>query len=324
MSNGILDGLLKQRMRLGLSKPVTHKEIIDQDDLEKIAAYFEEAPNSPVILRQYVWYTLAVHFVSRGMEFHHQLKLDSFIFEGDNSEEFATMSHETQQKNMQGGLTHAGGDGGKRMYAHYDNATCPVKMLKMLMEKTDPTATSLFNQFDKSASLKPKESAIWYTSKGLSKRTFAKFLSDICVAAKVVKKYTPHCLRATAIQFLNDEGYEARHIMYMSDHKCESSLRSYNRNVATHQKKSLSSSLSAIIQPKAKLGEVSQSDELSAVAAVRTVSLPVQNSSASSALVPSNNCLSQVSVRSTHNFTPGFFANSTFSGCIININRPDC
>ncbi|XP_021359223.1 uncharacterized protein LOC110454170 [Mizuhopecten yessoensis] len=319
--NGILDGLLKQRTRLGLSKPVTHKEIIDQDDLEKMSSYFDAAPYSPVILRQYVWYVLAVHFLSRGMEFHHQLKPDSFVFESDSSGEYATLSHETQQKNIQGGLSHSG-ENGKRMYAS-GNSKCPVKMLKRLIEKTDPTATSLFNQFDKSAVMKPIESAIWYTNKSLSKRTFAKFMSNICVAAKIDKKYTPHCLRATAIQFLNDQGYEARHIMYMSDHRCESSLRSYNRNVANHQKKALSSSLSAIVQPKAKHGVLEVQSYATSPPSDLTVSLP--NLPVSSGLIPNTSSLSQVSVRSTNNFPPGFFSNSTFSGCTITVNNlPDC
>ncbi|XP_021348216.1 uncharacterized protein LOC110447090 isoform X2 [Mizuhopecten yessoensis] len=166
---------------------------------------------------------------------------------------------------------------------------------------------SLFNQFDKSAVMKPIESAIWYTNKSLSKRTFAKFMSNICVAAKIDKKYTPHCLRAKAIQLLNDQGYEARHIMYMSDHRCE-----YNRNVANHQKKALSSSLSAIVQPKAKHGVLEVQSYATSPPSDLTVSLP--NLQVSSGLIPNTSSLSQVSVRSTHNFTPGFFSNSTFSG----------
>ena len=80
----------------------------------------------------------------------------------------------------------------------------------------------------------------------LSKRTFASFLGEICTAAGVQKKYTPHCLRATAVTYLNDSGFEARHIVFMNNHKNESSLRSYNRSMSSNQKKSLSKTLSSM------------------------------------------------------------------------------
>jgi hypothetical protein len=42
---------------------------------------------------------------SRGLEFHHQLNLNSFDFHVDaEGDEYATINHETQQKNIQGGI----------------------------------------------------------------------------------------------------------------------------------------------------------------------------------------------------------------------------
>lgn len=37
--------------------------------------------------------------------------------------------------------------------------------------------------------------------------------------------------------YLNDSGFEASHIMFMSNHKNESYLRSYNRSFSSNQKK---------------------------------------------------------------------------------------
>ena len=79
IANGVLDCLLKQRMRTGESKPTKHKPIIDQEDLTTIACYLKNAPNSPTILRFCLLYQISIHFVSRGLEFHHQLKID-FLF----------------------------------------------------------------------------------------------------------------------------------------------------------------------------------------------------------------------------------------------------
>jgi hypothetical protein len=227
-ANGVLNGLLKKRMRTGMSKATQHKPIIEIEDLKKIATYLTHARSSPITLRQAVWYNISIHFVTRGLEMHHQLRLDAFEFHVDESGEYVTLNCEIQQKNWQGGLGTNDAPSGKRMYST-GTENCPVNMLQLLIEKTDKNATSLFNQYNREAVFSPSTTAVWFADKALSKRSFGNFLGDICKAAKVQNHYTPHCLRATAIQCLSDEGFEARQIMYMSDHKCESSLRSYNK-----------------------------------------------------------------------------------------------
>lgn len=62
-------------------------------------------------------------------------------------------------------------------------------------------------------------------------------LSDISRNADCSRLYTPHCLRATAIQEMHAVGYEIRHIMHMSGHKSEGSVRSYNRDCSSTKKK---------------------------------------------------------------------------------------
>jgi hypothetical protein len=151
-ANGILDGLFKERTRLGLSKPTKHKQIIEDEDLQKIYTYLEGAKTSAVILRQAVLYVIAVHYVSRGMEFHHQLQVNSFEFHEDDTGKYVTL-HETLQKNRHGGLSSDDGHNtDKRMYATDDPDCCPVELLRLLINKTDATATSLFNQYYRDAS----------------------------------------------------------------------------------------------------------------------------------------------------------------------------
>jgi hypothetical protein len=69
-------------------------------------------------------------------------------------------------------------------------------------------------------------------------------MTDICKNTKCSKVYTAHCLHATSIQAMNDVGHELRHIMFMTGHKNEASIRSYNRHCSVQQKKLLSSTLS--------------------------------------------------------------------------------
>jgi hypothetical protein len=49
-----------------------------------------------MIAARRVWYLLAIHFVSRGIEFHHQLSMSSIKFQHDEEGiEFLTIHHET-------------------------------------------------------------------------------------------------------------------------------------------------------------------------------------------------------------------------------------
>ncbi|CAC5412750.1 unnamed protein product [Mytilus coruscus] len=69
-ANETLDGKLKKNLEKGLSRPTKHKQIITMNDLEKINSYLYSS-DDPIILRFRVWYNIAMHFVTRGIEFHH-------------------------------------------------------------------------------------------------------------------------------------------------------------------------------------------------------------------------------------------------------------
>lgn len=55
--------------------------------------------------------------------------------------------------------------------------------------------------------------------------------------------YTGHSFRCTAITVTCDSGLTDESIMFMSDHKCEESLKSYCRRQSTIQKHTVSSAL---------------------------------------------------------------------------------
>lgn len=86
-------------MKCGISKPTKHKEVITPEDLMRIREYIYSVDN-PVILRYCVWYDIAIHFVTRSLEFHEQLKQNSFEFITDENErEYVVLSHEKKTKN---------------------------------------------------------------------------------------------------------------------------------------------------------------------------------------------------------------------------------
>ncbi|XP_069120795.1 uncharacterized protein [Argopecten irradians] len=325
-SNKILTGLLKQRMRDGSSRATKHKPIINESDLEKISTYMSTAHTSPVALRQCVWYYIAIHFVTRGLEFHKQLRVNSFNFLSDEHGTYALLNHETQQKNYQGGISNSDAPE-KRMYST-GGPNCPVEMLQLLIRKTDPNATMLFNQFMKTAK---SGDDIWFTNKPLAARTYSNFMSDICAAAQLSTKYTAHCLRATAIDALNNHGFEARHIMYMSGHKTESAIRSYNRSCTSEQRQALSKTLSSVactasrpsntrVDSSAPANTPSiSSEDIPSNTEPNTVARPISDSHAASSDVIAQ---SQMSISNSASYlNSGLLTNGVFHGCTFNFGK---
>lgn len=308
-SNNILDGKLKKNLEEGLARPTQHKQIIPSPELTKMWSYLN-GDNDPIALRFRVWFQLSVHFVSRGLEFHEQLKINSLIVKKDeNGNEFVTLTHETRQKNWQGGIDTSENQKEKRMYAvEIAGDSCPVKSLLLFLSKTDRNATSLFNRCIKQALRSPTNEETWYSNIPLKKYQFTRFMADISKNA--------HFLRATAIQGMNDAGFEVRHIMHMSGHKNEASVRSYNRDCSTNQKKSLSDSLASLVVPPTSTSDTSQ------FPLVPLTRVPANCTKPLALTVNDTVTQSQtVALNSSNVMSSGFISNSSFNNCVFNFGN---
>jgi len=236
-ANDLLNGKLKLNLKEGKSKPTQHKPIIANGDLLKIQNFVSH--DSPKSVLYKTWFDLAIYFVSRGLEFHSQLRPNSIEFLVDDEDrEYAAITHDTLSKTAQGGLDDpCSNTTDKRMYAS-GTAKCPVATLKLLLSKLPPQAEKIF--------CIPKSNAhvndpIWYSSKPMSERQMGQIIRIISKEAGLSRIYTPHCIRATAIHALSEANVELRYIMYISGHRNEASIRSYSRSVTTEQKHKLSS-----------------------------------------------------------------------------------
>ena len=81
----------------------------------------------------------------------------------------------------------------------------------------------------------------------VGKNTLAQKMRTHSKKAKLSKIYTYHCLRATSITELDRSGFEARHIMSISGHQSESSIRSYSAHVCDSKKLDMAMSISKAI-----------------------------------------------------------------------------
>ena len=63
----------------------------------------------------------------------------------------------------------------------------------------------------------------------VGEHTLGEKMKNMSREAKLSKCYTNHSIRATAVTILDKSGFEARHIMAISGHKNEASIRSYSK-----------------------------------------------------------------------------------------------
>lgn len=199
-SNTLLNAKWRLLARSGLLPPVRQRESIDLDDLKLICNYVYRASFDPFSFRFRVWFCIAVNFISLGIGFHQHLTLKSFDFKrNDEGREYAVLKYETKNRN-----TDRKGSA-QVMYASSGKDFCPVAALRLMISKTEPDATLLFNRHIK-GKIKSKcesidlEKNLWYCSESLGKAYFTNFMTDICKQLNCSKVYTASSLHVTAIQ----------------------------------------------------------------------------------------------------------------------------
>ena len=70
-------------------------------------------------------------------------------------------------------------------------------------------------------------------------------METISVEYKLSKVYTNHCIRSTAVSVLDNNNFEACHIMRVSGHKSETSIRSYSRQLTECKQREISHTLTS-------------------------------------------------------------------------------
>ena len=107
--------------------------------------------------------------------------------------------------------------------------------------------------------------SFWYGPVPLSKTVIGKMMAGISKAAETSRRYANHCIRGTCVTVL-DENFDARHIMSVSLHKSEASIRSYSRSTSMAKKRKMAETLSSKcgLLDKSEQGNITRSIEESA------------------------------------------------------------
>ena len=125
------------------------------------------------------------------------------------------------------------------MFEKIGDPLCPVASFEKYVSKLNPHCGAFFQR--------PKKMAVdgfWYENQCIGKNTLGNKMKAISKLANLSREYTNHSIRATSVTILDECGFEARHIMCVSGHRSEASIRSYASKTKSGIKLAMSTGLS--------------------------------------------------------------------------------
>ncbi len=102
---------------------------------------------------------------------------------------------------------------------------CPVRTFVKYIRHLNPENPWLFQRPRKDVGTDNQK--IWYTASPVGKDTLGGTLARLSGLLQLSQPYTNHSLRATTVHILDENDFPKRHIMAVTGHKAETSLRTY-------------------------------------------------------------------------------------------------
>ena len=128
-----------------------------------------------------------------------------------------------------------------------DSDIDPVACFELYRSKLNPNLDALWQK--PKAKITGRED-FWFENVPVGCDALNDFMKKLSKKAELSKVYTNHCIRATTVTKLNEQGFEARDIMATTGHKCESSIRSYATKCPTTKRRQMSDALSSTLHKK--------------------------------------------------------------------------
>ncbi|XP_063442973.1 uncharacterized protein LOC134723282 [Mytilus trossulus] len=228
--------MTKELKRLGLAA-VEHYPAIADADMEKMYMFFCKDLESPKMLQYKVFVDIMIHFGRRGRENLTTLTRQDFAVQPDpEGTLYVYKTHDELTKNHQ---TDSEKSSDGRMYEIKGSDRCPVRSFVKYIRRLNPKCNKLFQQ--------PKLTAkdgIHYDNIPLGHNKLGVYMNEISKAANLSKEYTNHSCRATTVHILDEAQIPSRHIMSVTGHKSEASLKTYSGKTCEKTKKIMSDKLS--------------------------------------------------------------------------------
>ena len=238
-ANNVFKAMLKKIQSEGKGS-IVHKDPIPKEDLQRLYDHptvFN--PNIPQGLVNKTFFEILLYFCRRGRENLRDLKPENFGISTDpDGRKYVHKVLSEQTKNHQGTSNDSEGSGA-RMYAT-GTAMCPVASFEKYLNKLHPACPALFQHPKTSFT---DQDLSWFENRPMGKNHLAEMMPQISKHGGLSQRFTNHCVRATMITTLSHVGFEARHIMTISGHKNESSIRSYCSDTTAEQKRQMSDAI---------------------------------------------------------------------------------
>ena len=221
MSNEVFRAQCVKLKKDGLGK-IIHKQPINYEDMKLLYESDIFAMDSPRSLQRKVFFDIMCW---RGQENLRNLKKTSFKIKKDSDgRHYIEKSIDELTKN------HSGENDAQESGLIYETGSprCPVKSSRLYLNHLNPKIDELFQRPKSGIPVVP--GGPWYDAQVLGVNTLANMMKNISLDAN-------HCIRATSVTILDDCGIEARHIMTVSGHRSESSIRSYARTGLSMKRK---------------------------------------------------------------------------------------
>ncbi|XP_069139051.1 uncharacterized protein [Argopecten irradians] len=222
-----------------------HKAPIDAKDMEKLYASEIFSTNTSEGLQNRTIFEYLYYFCNRGRENLRDIQKNDFNINTDATGRRYVTVTSRQTKNHRGDDLRDNDKEG-RMYDQPGNPNCPVATIEKYLSKLNPNNDNFWQRPKKTVD---QSMDVWYDNCAVGKNTLNNFMSRLSKDAGLSVKYTNHCIRATCITTLDQKGVEARHIMGISGHKSENSIRSYSERLSENKKRQISDILSENVVP---------------------------------------------------------------------------
>ncbi|XP_041471988.1 uncharacterized protein LOC121421357 [Lytechinus variegatus] len=245
---------------------ITHKDPISKEDFKKIMTSRALDRSTPRGLQNAVFVNLMLHLCNRGRENLKDLRTEDFAIATDSSNRrYGYLAKDKLTKNHRGDKDDDSKSQCGRMYETKDE-NCPVKSFCEYVshlncdfpffwhrpKSISPQENVTLGSGPGPGTVEQDQNVPWYDHQVVGKNALGNKMKSISIEANTSRPYTNHCIRATTITTLDEQGFEARHIMTVSGHKSESSLKHYSRVDEGH-KRQMSLCLSEKCQSKVRL-----------------------------------------------------------------------
>ena len=122
------------------------------------------------------------------------------------------------------------------MYERLNDPMCPVSSFLKYVSKLHPD-NSAFWQYPSNSFT--EDDTVWYTRAPMGKNALSAMMTNISKLANLSIMYTNHSIRATSITEMDEAGIASRHIMRISGHKTEESIKHYSRRLSDKKKREI-------------------------------------------------------------------------------------